>query len=333
MIWRALKTGYTVIPLTMFMLLIFYCDMRFSFSKQGWMTITALAMMQFTRGVSIRQVLLRGLVIVSVLCAVNFLEFLEVLFLIPMLFFVSVFIGVSAVFWLEVSFLPEFIIFIFCLLFANFMVNEPVLYDQMLDVLIATGLILCIASINTWFTIKKTFIALVVRYFDYFLHLSKELRALSAGKQSAMFSFNLGLRQDAAWVFSLGFSPGLRAGFRYYLLEIERAEELFASIMSRVSFLGVNQKLSASFIDVMLTNEKLLLILRAFFLNGALTHDQTDWVKDLVVFEALFEQQFPVTLQSIHFHHQDLARVAFVKDCKELRQVIFNLFMALPAAR
>ena len=327
------KMNVSVIPFAILMLIILYCDIRFSFARQGWMTITALAMTQFTKGTCIRQTLLRGLTIVAALSVIELSQFLDVLLLLPILLCVSLFTACITIFWFEMRRLPEFALFVFCLLFANFMTTDISLHEQILDVAIVAVVMLCAAFIDTWFMIKKTFIALIVRYLDYFVSITRKLCVMSASAQMAAFSFNNRLRQDAAWVFALGLSPRLRAGFRYYLLEIERVEELFASIATHMHLIHFDNQLSASFMQVMLTNEKLLLALRTFFTDGIFVRNQQDWVQDLVVFEALLERQFPIALQYMHFQHHDLVVVAFLKDCKELRQILFNLFMALPNAK
>lgn len=311
------------------LIVVFFCDVNFSLSKEGWITITFLAMMQFSVGTWIRQTLQRSITMIAALVLINLIQYYFPFYADTIIMVLSITFAFVCVFVLEIKYVPECLVFSFIFLFANFMPLKATFNEQVVDVLIATVLMLFISSIITLVTIKRAFIKLALKSVDYMIDLVKEIKNFHYANCASLFSLNEALQEEGSWVFSFGLSPGLRGGFRYFQLEIENAIELLYQISSKAHLIEDDENLSLSFKVMMETNTLLLGNLRHFFLGQSFVADQNDYLQDMRKFENEIQKGSP-NVSSIYLSENELNLISLLKASKDFRQVLLRLILALP---
>lgn len=321
---------YSIFLFALLFTVILYCDMQFSYSQQGWMAITLLAMTQFTVGTWVRQTLIRTITIIASLFLVVASHTLFPSHAGLVLFSMTLLACIVSMMLLEIKFSDECMVFALCLLFANLMQVHANFQDPLMDVLLVASLMLVISMLVTLFSIKQAFIQLMLYHIDHLINMIDRVHDHALSRKRFMFVFNDNLQQDTGWIFALGLSPGLRAGFRYYTLQIERAIELLYGIQKIAHEIKQDEEMTQCFDLLMSNNKTLLSLLRAFFKTGSLFSDTEDWLQDIVLFEKLIEQTLPAHAATLHFHARDLTMIELLRYCKDLRQVFLQLLMALP---
>lgn len=216
-------------------------------------------------------------------------------------------------------------------LLTHFLSSNESLQQQARYVFVAIFMMLLISQVIASLTITESFVTVVLDYISYFSDLTNRVADSESTRPIVDFSSDHSLRQKSEWVFAPGFSPGLRAGFRSYLLQIERTVELLHHLERSVECIKPDHELYACFISCMSVNKELLHLLRAFFEGRGMQHDDTvDWMRDLQLLEQLIEKRCPSIARAVHIHARDLQLIDVMYACKELRQVLLQLAMALP---
>ena len=88
------------------------------------------------------------------------------------------------------------------------------------------------------------------------------------------------------WVYEVGFNPGLRSGFRFFLVNLERVIEIFFS-MNYLANSGIDTTLLKSFAkyltDVIEKNNELIHVLINYFSENKLkdTKSESDFTSDM----------------------------------------------------
>lgn len=138
------------------------------------------------------------------------------------------------------------------------------------------------------------------------------------------------------WVYDVGFNPGLRAGFRYFLVNLERMTEIVFSI-SYLAHRGVDPELyvdcAQAFNDVMSKNEELLQSLLAYFSDKKMCYldSEADYTSDVTVLEAELRRLVPVSLELLDMSTDYIVLTALARDLKDMRELLLQLVMTLPS--
>lgn len=319
---------------TFFSLLIvvaFYCDMFFSFSHQGWMVVTLLAMLFCSLGTGVRLVLLRCMVMLAALFVSAVCR--EITFL-PVglaLFCVSLFAVSPILFGQEKEQASSYLLFSSVLLLSNFMSADASFYAQAIDILIVSGVMVCFETILTVFLIKPVFIQLLEQSFVYLQDMIVHITRFERAAKTSHFPLYLLQQRVADWVFARGFSPGLRGGYRHYMLQIERAIELFELIQYKAPLLVEYPEVRSSFLSVMSNQQLLLASLSDFFSKRGSLFDAADWMHDINELECVIESRLPSHLSLLHLDSQPLILIELLRACKDSREVLLQLVMMLPS--
>lgn len=137
------------------------------------------------------------------------------------------------------------------------------------------------------------------------------------------------------WVHEIGFNPGLRAGYRFYLVNVERVAEIFLS-MGHLANAKINADLLNDLAEpistVMQKNEELLDLLQIFFKNHKLLHTDSDYIGDMKTLENSLQRVTPGSLELLDISPEYITLTAIVRDLKDLRGILLQLVMALPTA-
>ena len=145
------------------------------------------------------------------------------------------------------------------------------------------------------------------------------------------------------WVYEVGFNPGLRAGFRFFLINLERITDIFFSMHYLVSrhaehiFLPKEdqglQALRHAMAHCMQKNEELLVILMGYFKDNQLKDIQSDFTSDMTELENMLRLVVPVTLELLDISPDYVTLTALVRDIKDMRKLLLQLVMSLPVAK
>jgi len=137
------------------------------------------------------------------------------------------------------------------------------------------------------------------------------------------------------WVYEVGFNPALRAGFRFFLIHIEYVCELFFS-MHYLMGMGIDaellSELSAEMTTVVQKNEALLHIMQNYFVTGHFKEvtSNADFTSDMVALEKTLNDVTPGNLDLLNLSTDYITLAALIRDLKDLRGILLQLFMALP---
>ncbi len=266
----------------------------FLFTHEGWMAITALLIAQTKRGAPTRQ----GLI---------------------------------------------YFFFIACIAF----VLHPHDYDMMRGriVEIALGALLAI-SLNAWILPVRLYEEFRIGVLPILQALLMDMRALTRAlekpHQLAQFTaeqhhIEIVLAETQGlypeWVYAVGFNPGLRSGFRFFLIQLERMTEILFSlhyVMQQCASVGAEVTFSAEVIPV-LDNNILLChhLIRHFQGEGLPEQGETDFVSDITLLEHTLQQHVPVPMELLEMSPAYLPFVALVRDLKDMRELWLKLSMAV----
>lgn len=136
------------------------------------------------------------------------------------------------------------------------------------------------------------------------------------------------------WVYEAGFNPGLRAGFRYFLLKTERVLELlmaFNCIIDRINFHRPPDEVITLFNQSMQINEKLLNYVLSYIHNGELLFDASiDYRQDITLLEREVKSDLPTTnIALIDQDDYSLALIALIYIVKDIRKTLLQLAVTI----
>lgn len=174
-----------------------------------------------------------------------------------------------------------------------------------------------------------------------FLRHARDNKKLSAEEEQAILkqenalevALQVGRGNYPEWVYEVGFNPGLRSGFRFFLINLERATELFFSmsyLVTRDADVTLIQNLAAPITITMQKNQELLNILIEYFKHGKLIDTQSDFTSDIAELEKVTRTVVPGTLELLDISPYYLILIAFTRDIRDLRNILLQLVIALP---
>lgn len=328
----------------------------YTYSNEFWIILSAFLVSQTTRGTPLRQ----GLnVFLSILIALFLTSFLlmhihEML----IIYFVAViFIAIGMILFLRGSLLAPAFYPLFCfLLVILFSALEPIrttffLHDRILDAIIGVAIGLLSTRLILFVRFDKEFRQGLVPLLDALIPYSKALMHSFLhpdANQKELFEKKMQVEQNLQsqggqypeWVYELGFNPGLRSGFRFFLITIERIVELFFSMNYLISRHAESltspqpdvKALADAITTAMKKNQELLLILANYLARNVIEKTHSDFTSDIVELENALRRIVPNKLELLDISPDNITLTAFVRDIKDMRGLLLQLVMALPAA-
>lgn len=136
------------------------------------------------------------------------------------------------------------------------------------------------------------------------------------------------------WAYDVGFNPGLRGGFRFFLIHLEQIIELFFSmeyLLKQIAEVKCTQAMTNSVRDVMEKNNRLMHVIINYFQHHELKEEvDTDFFSDISTLENFTRCMVPKQLELLDISPDYVALTAFVRDMKDIRELLLKLVMALP---
>lgn len=321
-------------------------DCYFSFSKEYWIILSAFLVNQTTRGTAVRQGLIIFMTIFSAIEIASLLylyvqsEFIY--FILYAFFIISGYVTFvnrpqsGRSYFFESSF---FIIILLALLtpvksadFVRFRVfdisigaligilGSVMVLPVRLDKEFGLGIIPILESLREYANALAACFMAIDKNHD--MKEYKQIVELTLQSQPGMYP---------EWVYEVGFNRGLRSGFRFFLVNLERVVELYFSmnylLARQVDPLGeVNDHL----VQALKKNNELLEILIHYFQKNKLLETQSDFTSDMIELEKALSQFVPNNLELLAITPNNLLLTALVRDMRDLRGLLLQLVKALP---
>jgi hypothetical protein len=144
------------------------------------------------------------------------------------------------------------------------------------------------------------------------------------------------LEMYPSWIYETGFNRGLRSGFRFFLVNVERMTESYFS-MDDLEARGLDarmlRELHGQIVNVMNHHHELLSILIEYFQRKTIRSTLSDFTSDMADLEKAVHNVMPDNIEVLAVSPQFLAIAAFVRDMKDLRGLLLQLVMALPVEK
>ncbi len=175
--------------------------------------------------------------------------------------------------------------------------------------------------------------------------LAEFLRQLTTGNLSSQperkifQSFLAASSPYPEWVYRSGFNPGLRSGFRHFLIQLEHAADLCCSIAywfsSNGSLVEKGDLMSALRQSLKINIELLAGLSRTMHHHAEKTprpvnDSNVDFVSDVTALEEELRRLVPGSLELLDMSQEYVQMTALVRDVKDLREVLLLLVNALP---
>lgn len=135
------------------------------------------------------------------------------------------------------------------------------------------------------------------------------------------------------WVFDVGFNPGLRAGFRFFLIKLDQVIETFFSInylIHRKIAPELMQPLTLDLIETIKRNNQLILALVNFFQHGTYVDTDENFMGDMVALSENMQDRIPNDLEVLGISPDYIAVTSLVRDIKDMRELLLQLILSLP---
>lgn len=171
-----------------------------------------------------------------------------------------------------------------------------------------------------------------LKLFEIYSMKANEFDRLKKQKAIIEQSFNPSLGYPE-WAFALGFNPGLRAGFRYFLLQLERLQEII-TVMHLFAANATNhhalKELEPQLNTTLRLNQQLMSDLMGRLNGEAELHHSENFTDDIIALEASFQQIEPAQLALLDSSADSLKLAGLIKAMKDLRQLLFDLLISVP---
>ncbi|HLB41462.1 MAG TPA: hypothetical protein VJN02_01180 [Gammaproteobacteria bacterium] len=237
------------------------------------------------------------------------------------------------------GFIFFFILFV-VIIGAQFFVIIDI-HDRIVDIMLGvlTG-ILCqfIFPTNLTQEFRKEIISVLQSLATYLEALSTNF--LSRNNREGLFEKKLVLEKFLSkrkiypeWVFNAGFNPGLRAGFRFFLVHLDQVVELLFTLdyhLHRDLKEEINGTMRELMMKTMKTNHEIFILLIEYFKNNKFDNNQSDYTSDIVKLEKELWGILPSNLELLDLSEDFLILVAFVRNIKDTRRWLLKLLSALP---
>lgn len=318
----------------------------FSFSKEYWMVLTTFCVCQARASIPFRQALI---VLISIMIAMSVAMCLSIylpLMRLPMLIIV---VMVAYLMKDDIKvFSPNLFVicFVLIMLIASFTPNVSVnifekrIFDIFIGFLIGVFCNQFIFKMRLAKEFQEGLLPLLKTLANYLNILSEHLKqssqdctALKKQKENIAMIFQKQQALYPEWVYEAGFNPGLRSGFRFFLIHIERLIEIIFSLnyltteIISFEFSHLNALMAVS----LQCNRELIDNLIDFFCKKTLPATSREFTQDVVELENHLREIVPGSLELLDMSSDYVTFTAMVRDIKDMRQILLELLLSLPA--
>lgn len=324
-----------------------FVNRYYGFSHEWWIVLTAYLVSQTTRGTPLRQGLIRFLCVLTAMLLstlfVYYSNWQDMRYVVISILFV---LGAQIAFLVrqqdEIIY-KILIYFIIVCLVTTLAPDQASLYDRLLDIFIGALIGMVCVQIILPVRLEQEFrdgVASVLQSFStYSQQLSSQLSGSEHGAAATKITeLSLFWKQQnnyPEWVYEIGFNPGLRSGFRFFLVNLDRIAEILLSLgyLIRQAEPDLLREISVSMSDTMNNNGELLNILQTYFIKGKLEETSSDYTSDITALEQALHRNVPDSIELLDIQPGYINVTSIVRDVKDLRAILLQLIIALPSTQ
>lgn len=217
----------------------------------------------------------------------------------------------------------------------TFISQHQLFYGAVLCVLFISLLVRWCWPVNYGNRFCRDVLPLLHSLVNYSAHIESKLVQDKSLIQSQTF-FSLDYTHYPEWAYESGFNHGLRAGFRFFLIYIERMTDLFIAIDFLTSRSAVNQllmedgQLNQVVKKVLQTNVALLSVIIRYIESRAMPSVTFDAMHDLTQLTDYISSHYADCINYLDVDPDNLAIITFSRDLHDLRVTLLQLIAALP---
>lgn len=317
-------------------LIAFLANDYFSFSKEGWILLTAFIVSQTSKGAPLRQSLISLVAIVAAMVIASLLSMNAALTLAAYVLVTGFFVlSGYLIFMEEAEFSSRFysILYFSLILLAAICLPahfQETMQGRFFDV--GIGAVIGIAC-SQWvlpLRVESEFRAGLLPVLKALSDYSDALAEHIFQRQQNLPRFPFVAFPE--WVYEAGFNPGLRSGFRFFLIHLERVADIFCSLtylFSQPVEQDLLQKIEGDMLDAMQKNRELLTILTEYFAHNQIKNTDADFTSDIAQLEKTLQSVLPESLEFLEISPQYITLTACVRDIKDMRELLLQLVMSL----
>lgn len=307
-----------------------------SFSREYWLFLTAFLVGQTSKGTPIKQGLINGVTVIAAIMVAALLTMSEKLQIPAMMLLAGLFVLSGYITFINQAELNKrfcFIIYFFLIFLLAFLMpvkTMEAIQNRFLEVVL--GGLIGLAGALFIFPVRfeDEFRAGVLPILNSLLACLDELSKHFFQPKTLPF---LSWAVAPEWVYEAGFNPGLRSGFRFFLVHLSRLAELFSSLQY-LSTQPVEEdiwhKINGEITHSLQKNRELMVILIDYFADKKVGLPQSDFTSDIAQLEKKLQNLLPENIEFLHISPQYMALTACVRDIKDMRQLLLQLVMSLP---
>lgn len=331
----------------------FIINYYYSFSNEYWIVLAAFLVCQTTRGTPVKQAMIIFLTMIAALIISSLLlmginNHSVIYIFLTLLFIVSTYLNFiyrsPSNKWVFLAILFSVVVLIATL---SPVMSPEFMQNRLMDVVIGAFIgMICsfiIAPVKLEYEFSKGVIPILNCFNEYSQALTDALLARVSDKDdisSIRIRIENALQENPdkypVWVYEVGFNRGLRSGFRFFLVNIERIAEVYFSmdcLMSRGMDSLILKELNGTIENVMQKNQELLSILIGYFQQKKIEYTQSDFTSDIIELEKALHRIVPDNIEVLDISPNFLLITAFIRDMKDLRGLLLQLVMALPTTK
>lgn len=340
-------TARHVMAVTIATLIAIAIEWHFAVSQEGWIVISALLTSQTTRGTPFKQGLyFFVLIALGVIVGALLTYAVTSMFLLQVIATAAFMIAGMVVFYnrplqdtsyFTIILLPLVLIIAIMLPAANL----DLLASRLLDVLMGAGIgIACqqlIFPVRPYADMVAGLSSILQAYAEYSdalqLYFSGGKCQFQEKRALIVLSLQVSGGMYPEWVYEAGFNPGLRAGYRFFLVNTERVSEVIFSIDSLIES-GIKDHMTPAMwgkvAEVAAVNSKLIISLREK-LNGKVAEQaDMDLMSDVDALEKEAGMHLPGGLDLLGFTQEYAQMTTLVRDLKDIRKLLLQLLLSVP---
>lgn len=313
----------------------------FKIDNHFWVALAAFLVCLTSPGASLRQSLIIAALMMSAVFAAIFLHaYFDSLYINLIILFTSIYL--TSLFYpltnLQFAFLTIFPL----LLLTYFSSIDP--ENAFIALMIGAGVGIITATL---IKIRKTEVEFKQDLAPLMQLICEYANSLSVSFQETKFSQDYGIKSQIEteisawchrypeWVFNTGFNPGLRIGYRYFLIKVDQIIEVLFSLSywfaKPIEADSMNQ-IRDAITKVLKTNLDLLNVISHYINDKPLPTSAANYLDDIQELESASATLLPQAIELLDLNSDGLVISAIFKDLKELRQLSIQLIAALPAS-
>lgn len=317
------------IKMSVALLLAFIANVYFSFSHEYWLALAAFCVTYESLNQPIRHALIAWVIMIAAIFCAAILQFYSLplsLIVLLMLLLIS-----SAIFILKHSWSIHvragLVLFVLMMTIAVMWLPDTATLRDRINAVCIGGLIGLVSSLLIFpfkpnIAFRQGIIPVLKKLHEYSRHL---VTVEKINLENALI-----FSPYPEWVYETGFNPGLRGGFRFFLVHLEQIVDLYFALQSH--HIHQQKQLPEEFSRALDNNSQLIAMLINYFVTNQVVQTDLDFTSDLTAMENVARDLIPANIEILDLTPEYLQISAVVYTVKDIRKQLLQLLNSLPAS-